>query len=264
MKKRIRKRKPKLGQHFLASSKVVEKIIDAARLGREDVVLEIGPGKGILTEGLLKYAKRVVAVEKDRELCSFLSEKFKGSGNFELVCGDILDFEPHAYGLRRGKYKIIANIPYYITAKILRKFLSSKDYPCLMVLLVQKEVAERIMARDGKESILSLSVKAFGAPSYVCTVKAGSFSPPPKVDSAILLIDNISKEFFKDIDEDIFFNFVRKGFSRKRKFLKGNLGLSVDFLARCGIREKARAEDLDLSQWRCLALLAKKKNYALA
>lgn len=259
------------GQNFLTSRKIVEEIISAAGLKPDDVVLEVGPGKGILTEAILKKIPngKLIAVEKDKRLVEYLIEKFHDRGNFQLTHGDILKFNITRYALRVTGYKIIANIPYYITSRFLRNVLQSDFQPSRMVLMVQKEVAERIVARPikkrrknlpssitvikGKESILSISVKAYGQPKIIKKVPLEYFSPKPKVDSAILLIDNISKEFFKGIDEKKFFEIVKKGFSSKRKFLKNNLGLSnTECLTRCGIPEKTRAEGLSPENWRCL------------
>src|SRR3989344_3189802 len=154
--------KKSLGQNFLTSHAVAQDIIAAAHITPDDVVLEIGPGKGFLTEGLLQKAKKVIAVEKDGRMVEYLKDKFREeirNGKLELIHQDILSFDPAGCGLRVTGYKLIANIPYYITGEILRTFLSGDTQPSLMVLMVQKEVAERIVARDGKESILSMSVK---------------------------------------------------------------------------------------------------------
>lgn len=251
--------KKSLGQHFLKSRKVIADMVSAANVKESDSVLEIGPGKGVLTEALLSTGAKVFAVEKDEALAETLKEKFEEeikSGALKLVEGDILTAAP-AYWSGGGAYKIVANIPYYITGEFLKKFLSAKNQPESMTLLVQKEVAERI-ARSKKESILSLSVKAYGTPRYVQTVRAREFSPPPKIDSAILHIGNISKDFFADMNEEKFFELVKAGFIHKRKLLARNLesitrmeNITQAFVA-CSISEKARAEDLALASWRCV------------
>ena len=166
---------------------------------QNDVILEIGPGKGKLTERLLENSEHVIAIEKDNELFEFLKEKFSAqikNGSLVLIHDNILNFNASAYGLAPSAYKIIANIPYNITGAILKKFLTADRQPERMVLLVQKEVAERIVARDGKESILSISVKAYGEPKMVMKVPARYFSPAPKVDSAVIAINNISRKNF--------------------------------------------------------------------
>lgn len=250
-----------LGQYFLNSSKALEEIVAGARLTPSDVVLEIGPGKGILTEKLLSRAKKVIAVEKDRELIEFLKVNFSNAiknGKMILVEEDILDFIPENFGLHAGEYKLVANIPYYITGEILRKFVGGKTSPSLAVLLVQKEVADRITEKNLKGSILSVSVRAYGTPKKLSLVKKGSFSPQPNVDSAVLLIDNISKSFFKNFSEEDFFLIVKKGFSKKRKQLKNNFdshfgeNLVWKAFSTCIIPIKARAEELTLEQWKCL------------
>ncbi len=191
--------KKSLGQNFLHSMGAVHAMVEASRVTKDDIVLEIGPGKGVLTEFLLKTGAQVIAVEKDDRMIPHLSERFGGevtSGKLKLIHGDILDMSPKDLGILAGKYKLVANIPYYITGELIQKFLETDTQPSLMTLMLQKEVARRIVAKDAKESILSLSVKAYGSPKYIQTVSAGSFNPVPSVDSAILLIDNISDQFF--------------------------------------------------------------------
>ena len=255
------KPKKSLGQNFLKSEKIAEEIVSAGEVGSDDIVLEVGPGKGILTEKLLEKAKKVIAVEKDEELAGFLRDKFKNNPKLEIICGDILKFNPMSrFRLDIGRYKIIANIPYYITSRFLRTFLESDcsarhrkhelgsdvagGQPSLMVLMVQKEVAERIVGK--KESILSISVKAYGRPEIIRNVPAGYFFPAPKVDSAVIKISGISKKFFQDIGEKKFFEIVKKGFSQKRKILINNLKAQKDDFTACNISEKARAENLSL------------------
>lgn len=250
-----------LGQHFLRSSKALADIITAAHLVSSDTVLEIGPGEGVLTEELLLRAKKVIAVEKDSSLVEVLEKRFEneiGKGKLLIIEKDIRDFDPEEYGLKKGKYKLVANIPYYITGEILRKFVGGKTSPTHAVLLVQKEVAERIIEKDGKSSILSLSVKAYGEPRKASVVKSGAFSPQPKVDSAILSIQNISKNFFNDISEEMFFEVIKGGFSQKRKQIKNTLskkfneGAVLEACATCSVSATIRAEKVCLSDWKCL------------
>lgn len=255
-------KKKSLGQNFLKSQSALAKIILSSELTQQDIVLEVGPGKGILTEKLLPLVKKVVAVEKDRRLVPFLEEKFKkeiDEKKLEIFEGDILLRDPEEFGLENGQYKIVANIPYYITGKFLRKFLENKNQPRLLTIMVQKEVAERIVAKNGKESILSISVKAYGDPFLVKKIPKGSFSPPPKVDSAILLIKNISKDFFKEFSEENFFKIVKTGFSKKRGQLLGNLSKLFpkekiyDMFGKIGLKRDIRAEILKLSDWERIA-----------
>ena len=251
--------KKSLGQHFLRDPHILGKIVDGANLSLEDTVLEVGPGEGTLTELLIAKAGKVIAVEKDDRLIPILKEKFHheiSDGKLELIHADILTL-PTTYNLLPTTYKIVANLPYYITGEFLRTVLSSENQPTDMTLLLQKEVVRRItgVSESGnrKESLLSISVKVYGEPKCIATVKAGSFSPPPKVDSAILSIEQISKDFFSEITEKKFFSVVKKGFSHPRKLLSSNLGVPKETLTGCGIPEKARAENLSVAQWKHIA-----------
>ncbi|OGD69585.1 ribosomal RNA small subunit methyltransferase A [Candidatus Campbellbacteria bacterium RIFCSPLOWO2_02_FULL_35_11] len=252
--------KKSLGQNFLKSKNVLDVIIKTSEIKDSDIVLEIGPGKGSLTEKILEKAGKVIVVEKDNRLIYFLNEKFKefvDNKKLEIIEGDILDFDIDK--ILKSKYKIIANIPYYITGQIIKKFLTAKNQPNMMVLMVQKEVAERIV--DKPESLLSLSIKAYGTPKYIKTVKAKDFSPQPKVDSAILLIKAINKDFFveNNIKEIDFFELIKAGFSHKRKMLLGNLKKEwknnnknkdlIKVFEKNNISLKIRAEDLSLDDW---------------
>ena len=262
-------KKKSLAQHFLRDPRILQKIADAARLAPEDAVLEVGPGEGTLTELLLQRAGHIVAVEKDARLIPMLRGKFASeisAGKFELIHSDILELDSR-FMIHDSRYKIVANLPYYITGAFLRKFLQEiKRQPASMTLLLQKEVARRIVAADKRESVLSISVKCYGTPRYIATVKAGSFSPPPKVASAILTIENISKSFFANAvvkplkitrsdlvkKEGEFFALLKKGFAHPRKLLSSNLGVPPSVLQECGIAPHARAENVSLAQWQCL------------
>lgn len=258
--------KKSLGQNFLNSPKALADIISAADVKAGDEVLEIGPGKGVLTKELLGSGAQVTAVEKDEGLVALLKETFheeESSGQFQIVSGDVLEFDIQAYKNRINKpYKLIANIPYYITGQIFRMFLEgnhgSDCQPSSITVLIQKEVAKRIVTEDKKESILSLSVKAYGVPQYVSMVKRGSFFPIPNVDSAILHIKDISKDFFvqNSITEEAFFKVVKAAFAHKRKTIGGNLKELYSDIAKtceeCGISPKSRAEDLELKDFACL------------
>src|SRR3989344_9658341 len=265
------KPKKSLGQHFLKSRDALRKIIQAGEISQDDVILEIGPGKGVLTEELLKNSSRIIAVEKDRELFVFLSEKFQKEVKEKkliLINEDILNSKIE--NLKLKIYKLISNIPYNITGAILKKFLAGDQppfaqgfggaQPKLMVLLLQKEVAERIVARGGKESILSISVKAYGEPKVIGKVPRRYFSPEPKVDSAIIAIKNISRKNFAPtkvgaptrVGEEKFWQIIKKGFAHKRKKLSGNLKNAVPAAILAKYSEK-RAEDLALDDWIFLA-----------
>lgn len=272
----MRNKTPKLGQHFLHSKTIARRIARAALprgrgrqapLGSEtskwtwkshfQVVLEIGPGKGILTEALIETNSRVIAIEKDAELAGHLREKFKTeieSGQLIIHAADIRDINLANTGLSDHGYMLVANIPYYITGEILRIMLENKVQPRAIAVLMQKEVAERI-SRSIKESILSLSVKAYGNPQYVETVPKRFFSPQPKVDSAILAIHDISRDFFKNISEKAFFDLLHTGFGHKRKRLFTNLlaHYPKETLERTwhslALDKNARAEDVPLPMW---------------
>ena len=263
-----RKAKKSLGQNFLKSSIALKKIIEAGEISPEDIILEIGPGKGALTEKLLSAQSAshneadkektgcVIAVEKDQNLFVFLSEKFaKEIKNKKLTLkeDDILKVQAGP-----GQYKVVANIPYNITGAILKKFLTEKNQPSMMVLMVQNEVAKRICVQAGpgrkrKESILSISVKAYGEPKIIMKVPTRYFSPAPKVDSAIISIKNISRKTFIEnkINEKKFWEIVRAGFAHKRKKLSSNLK-NLQVQAGPGHGNK-RAEDLSLLDWINLA-----------
>lgn len=265
------KAKKSLGQNFLKSKQAIEKIVQTAAITPNDTVLEIGPGKGVLTDALLERAGRVVVIEKDTRMIPLLAERFKkelGTSKLILVHNDVIDinlqtimapFGTHdlpPLKLTSGNYKLIANIPYYITGEIIEQFLSGNNQPASMTLMVQKEVAERIVAKEGKESILSLSVKIYGEPKYVQTVSRRYFSPEPNVDSAILYISNISKNAFTDFSEKQFFDTIKLAFSQKRKMALKNLTKQFD---RAKLQDifnetqtplEARAEDIHLDTWK--------------
>ena len=268
----------KLGQHFLKSESLAQKIAETAAIAPNDVVLEIGPGKGILTAELIKRAKKVIAAEKDVELVKFLKEKFvladyPATDRLKIIHADALKFNPKfQLGGLASKYKIAANIPYYITSRFLRIFLESDCQPSAMTLMVQKEVAQRIVAQPPKMNLLAISVQVFSQPKIAFKVSRKYFSPAPKVDSAVIAVANISRDFFikNDIKEKRFFALVKAGFSHKRKLLINNLknlfldkdrekektwrlSLQVEkIFKKCVVPEKARAENLTLENWVCL------------
>lgn len=239
--------KKSLGQNFLMHARIAERIALAAHLAPDTTVFEIGPGTGMLTRELLKLAKKVIAIEADAELFEKLKTDFAreiSEGRLEFIHGDIRTFD--IASLPKG-YALVANIPYYLTGEIFKMFLTADNQPSAITLLVQKEVAERIVARD-KESILSLSVKAYGTPKREFNVPRGAFNPAPNVDSAVLTIRDISrKNFSTKNEEELFFELVHAGFAHKRKFVRKNL-LEAK-LPSGDIPEKARAEDLSLSAW---------------
>lgn len=252
------KTKKSLGQNFLRDPKILKKIANFAQIEKEDTVVEIGPGEGGLTEILLQQAKRVVAVEKDERMVTLLRDKFEKEikeGKLEIIEGDALEIQNF---YESSDYILIGNIPYYITGALFKKALESECPPKSLTFVVQKEVAERIMARDKKESILSISVKAYGEAKHGGVIKAGSFYPAPKVDSAIISIQNINKKKFQSAstEEDQFFKVLKHGFAHKRKLLIKNLEEIFtdkeklkEIFIKCKLSEKIRAEDLKTDDW---------------
>lgn len=257
--------KKSLGQYFLTNPRVVKKMIDAARLQKGDTVLEIGPGTGTLTEGLLDAGAAVIALEADERAVTALRERFAEAlaskqltlHHTDVRDGAITDFVPPD-----AAYAVVANIPYYLSGMLLRTTLEGAHQPHRVVFLVQKEVAERITQhknKDKKESLLSLSVKAYGTPRYAATVSRGNFAPQPSVDSAILAIDDISRARFKTLDEKWFFRVLHAGFSSRRKQLVGNLAVLRDKktlleqFSALDIPPNVRGEDLSIDAWCALA-----------
>ncbi len=253
------RKKKSLGQNFLIDHTVARDMADAISVSPSDTVFEIGPGEGALTQELLVRGARVVAVEKDARLIPLLRERFAADIEREsltLIEGDALQETPDACSLPEG-YVVAANVPYYISGELLRMLFSQSRLPSRAVLLLQKEVVERIVARGGKESVLSLSVQAYGSPKKVRTVLSGAFRPIPGVDSAILLVENISRSRIAPF-EDTFFTLVKAGFSEKRKRLQKNLEKVVAAPAvahafeALSIPQDIRAENLSFAEWRTL------------
>ncbi len=255
-----------LSQNFLVDRGVYNKIIAAAELEKTDQIIEIGPGLGFLTNELAKAAGQIWAIEIDKGLASALRSVEAVTPNLKIINKDIMRVklvDLPEFDIKRP-YKVVANIPYHLTAKIIKKYLSDRLKPQRLVILVQKEVADRILATAGKHSLLSLSVQYYGTPRLISYVNKKSFYPAPKVDSAIIVIDI----FEKDIDlkeEKKFWQLVRIGFSAKRKKLISNLsaGLGIDkkkladIFSRIGIQSGARAQHLSLAQWLELSQLIK-------
>ena len=253
----------KLGQHFLVDERVLGKILQAAQLDPQDTVIEVGPGLGILTQEIALLSKNVIAVEADSELAAALDEILFAFPNVQVICSDILKTDPASllastgFDLSNMSYKLVANIPYYITSPILRHFLEASPKPGLMVVMVQKEVGEAIVAEPGDMSLLAVSVQFYGSPRIVDYVPARSFYPPPRVDSAILQIELYEQPPVRVAETGRFFEVVRAGFSAPRKQLRNSLaqGLGISPQEAAGLIEKAlisprrRAETLGLQEW---------------
>jgi len=254
------KPKKSLGQNFLVDERIAKRILAAAELSSKDVVLEIGPGLGALTRHLAGTVSRVVAVELDQRLIPILQYELSAFDNVELVHGDILKLEPGS--LLPPNYKVVANIPYYITAALLRHLLETDAPPSLIVLTVQEQVARRIVAQPGEMSLLSVSVQFYGKARIVSRIKAGAFYPRSKVNSAVIQIDlepNAPSALGKT-NVDMFFQVARAGFGQKRKQLRnalaGGLGrpqTEIDAaLARANIDPQRRAQTLAIKEWQAL------------
>lgn len=231
-------------------------ITGAAGLGPSDVVLEVGPGLGDLTRQLVKLAGQVVAVEKDARLAATLYGRV-GAGNLEVIDGDILRFD--LTSMPAG-YKVVANIPYYLTSNLIRVLSESTNPPALMALLVQKEVAERIAAAPGQMSLLSVSTQLYYLPSLGPAVKAQLFEPPPKVDSQLIILNRRPKPLFDDLDSKTYLRVVKAGFAGRRKMLRSSLAAGLHLsktqadglLAAAGISGGRRAQELSLNDWHAL------------
>ena len=249
--------KKELGQHWLKDRDILAAIADDAELSREDTVLEIGPGLGTLTSELLRRAGRVVAVEFDPDLARKLPGQFPGK-NLQVVHEDILQFN---LGSLPAGYKVVANVPYYITSKIIEKLMTAKNKPSLVVILVQKEVAERVAAGPGDMSILAISAQVFAKARLGVEVPREYFTPPPKVDSQVVILETLAAPLVAPEDEKAFFRVVKAGFAARRKKLRSSIaaGLAIskpaaeELLRHATINPDSRAEDLSIDDWLRLA-----------
>ncbi len=250
--------KKSLGQHWLHDEASLQAMCQAANISADDTILEIGPGLGTLTKLLVETAKSVVAVEFDNELASQLSTRVPAE-SLQIINQDILNFDLTSLP---KNYKVVANIPYYLTSALIRTLSESQNQPQICALLVQKEVAERVAAASGDMSLLSVSAQFYWEVSLGKIVKAELFSPPPKVDSQILILSRPLKPHFKNVDEKIFFQLVKAGFSARRKTLLNSLsgGLRLNksetmrLLDAAKIQPELRPQELSLGQWHDLYL----------
>lgn len=255
--------KKSLGQNFLVNPRILDKIVAAAEITKEDTVLEVGPGTGNLTKKLAEKAGRIIAVEKDRRLVDSLKESFKKT-NTEIIEADILKFRISDLEFRVSDYKIVGNIPYYITSQFLRTVFEKWPRPKLIVLTIQKEVAQRILAKPPKMNLLAVSVQFFTEPKIIGYISKENFRPRPKVDSALIKLTPREKLPINDTEK--LFKIVRAGFSQKRKKLINNLSEKsgiikeelLEILKRIGVEPNSRAENLSLKQWAELIKYIKK------
>jgi len=261
-----------LGQHFLVDGDALEAVVNAADLQPTDTVIEVGPGLGIMTAELAKRSGWVIAIELDDTLAGILMQTLP-SDNVVVLNQDILGTDPAELFVSGSphvpeemtSYKVVANLPYYLTAPVLRHFLEAAIKPSVMVVMVQKEVAETITAAAGKRSLLSIAVQLYGEPELVRIVPKDSFFPAPAVDSAIVRI-RVLPRLRVDVDADALFRVVRAGFTTARKQLGNSLaqGLrmtkeaSLELLAEAGVDPRRRAETLELEEWAAVLRVALK------
>lgn len=259
------KKQKKLGQVFLQDKKVIERIIQAADIKSKDQILEIGPGKGVLTEAILETNAKITAVEKDPKLVKFLEDFFKNRQNLKIIHADIRDFLQNTGDrILNTEYKVIGNIPYYLTSHLLRLLLESSIKPKLIVLMIQKEVAERIIVQPPKMNLLSASIQFYAKPEIICYVPRTAFHPEPKVDSAVIKITPMkTKENIDKIQIKNFFRIVKAGFKQPRKLLinnlNKNLNLEKDFIQKIFLKLNlplnTRAQNLSIEKWISLSSL---------
>lgn len=252
------------GQHFLLDDIVVEKMVAAAAIKSGDWVLEIGPGPGILTEKLLAAGARVVAVELDLKLRGLLKRRFGENKNFTLLDGDVLDFSNGAFFSHGEKYKLVANLPYGITSEVFKKFLFERPAPESITVMIQREVADRVLAKRGDMSSLAVMVQTYADVTRVTNVPRGAFLPPPKVESAVIHMRLKSADemerFFGHLSPERYFSVVRAGFAERRKQLKNTLRVIENDESKlkqafslAKVLPTARPEELSVSEWKSLA-----------
>ncbi len=251
--------KKSLGQNFLKDTSIIEHILSVAEIMPEDKIFEIGPGTGILTSALEGRAKQVIAIELDHQLVERLTKHFEASEGVSILEGNILDVNLNEMlahtGYESGQYKVVANIPYYITAPIIRTLLSLSVQPASLTLMVQKEVAERLTAKPGDMSLLSLMVQYYSDAQVAFTVPKTAFDPVPKVDSAVVHL--VPKRQYDAEEDRKLFRIARAGFAARRKTLANNLSSSLhlekevvgQILEACGLRSDIRAQTLSISDW---------------
>lgn len=239
-----------MGQNFLWDLNIVKKIVQSADISKKDIIVEVGPGLGIITQGLVKKAKKVIAVEKDRAMVEILNDLFKGYNNIEIIKEDILELIENKKLPKN--YSVVANIPYYLTSNLIRKLLECKTPPNQMTLIIQKEVAQRICEKKNL-NLLAISVQIYAKPEIISYISKNSFWPKPKVDSAIIKISDIKKQK----PNKYFFKIVKAGFSHPRKQIVNNLAEQLNFdkntlkqwLIKNNIDYRQRPETLSLKDW---------------
>lgn len=243
--------KQSLGQNWLVNEGVADRIVAAANPERSDTILEVGPGKGVLTARLIRHVGRLIAIEKDPRLIEPLREQFANTPSVSIHGGDVLELDPQALGLETGTYKVVANLPYYITARFLRLMLAHWPAPRRAVLMVQREVAQRLQARAGDMNLLALAVQAYASVEKIMDVSRGSFRPAPDVDSAVIVLTPRAMSEEERARTGRILAFAKRAFEHRRKQM-GNTLPNAPFAA-CSVPREARPQELDWAQWQCLA-----------
>ena len=266
----LRKKQQKLGQVFLKNKLIINKIIKAGEISQKDLILEIGPGKGALTQALLETKAQIIAIEKDFQLIQFLQERFKNYSNFKLIQGDIRDFLKNKNKIPNTQYKVIGNIPYYLTSYLIQLLLELETKPKDIILMIQKEVAQRIIAQPPKMNLLAVSVQLYAQPKIITYVPKTAFSPVPKVDSAIIKITpypiKIINKKLKSLTPRYFFKITKASFGQPRKLLINNLVSNLNIkkqdieliFQKLNFPLQTRAQELSIEQWVALSLLLEK------
>ena len=239
-----------LGQNFLINKNILNRFVDTCELKKQDVVLEVGPGLGTITQAIAPKVQKVIAIEKDKNMCLIMKKTLANLKNIEIINEDVLK-----YKVNEAHYKLVGNLPFHITAPLIRRFLESEKQPKEMVFMIQKEVGQRICAKPPNMSILAVSVQFYAKPQIISHIPKNSFWPQPKVDSTIIKITPIVNN--QTIDADLFFKILKAGFSSPRKQLINNLskGLKKDkqtvtaWLLKNSIQPNQRAETLNVSDW---------------
>ena len=248
---------PKLGQHFLTDEAVVNQAVAAAHLTKTDTVLEVGPGQGFLTKALLDSAGKVVAIEKDGDLHFYLKRKFKNYKNLELVLGDVRQFD---FGVLPKDYKIVANIPYYLTGQLIQQILTAKNAPQSAIFMLQNEVADRLTAPPGQSNLLQLTSQVFAETEKVMFVPRAKFNPPPAVDSALVALRKRAAALISESEQGPFFRILKFAFAGKRKKITNTLAAALalpksDFeqvLEKLSLSKNARPQELGIFEWLAL------------
>ncbi len=267
----ITKKQKKLGQIFLQDKSIIQKIIQTSEIKYKDQILEIGPGKGALTKSILETGAKIIAIEKDIKLVKFLENLFKNKQNLKIIHADIRDFLKTnqfytQYSILNTQYKVLGNIPYYLTSHLLRLLLENPIKPSLIVLMIQKEVAQRIIAQPPKMNLLSASVQFYAQSEIICYVPKTAFYPEPKVDSAVIKITPYPVIARSDATRQSFFKIIKAGFKQPRKLLinnlSKNLGVQKDtfkkIFLQLNIPINTRAQNLSINEWASLSSLLMK------